>query len=95
MAGPKSLYLLSGDSHHHRKTRDPLIREMLRETGRDHPTVAYIGTASGDDAAFWERKACSTWLVILRTAIWRNKPTTFRRCKEPKRDRPPRCGSAA
>jgi peptidase E len=53
MAGPKSLYLLSGDSHHHRKTRDPLIREMLRETGREHPSVAYIGTASGDDDAFF------------------------------------------
>ncbi len=54
MAGPKPAYLLSGDSHHHRKTRDPLIREMLRETGRDRPAVAYIGTASGDDAAFFQ-----------------------------------------
>ncbi len=54
MAGPKPLYLLSGDSHHHRKTRDPLLREMLRETGRERPAVAYIGTASGDDAAFFQ-----------------------------------------
>jgi peptidase E len=53
MANIKPVYLLSGDAHHHRKTRDPLIREMLRETGRDQPTVAYIGTASGDDAAFF------------------------------------------
>jgi peptidase E len=54
MPGVKPVYLLSGDSHHHRKTRDPLIREMLRETGRDNPAVAYIGTASGDDTAFFQ-----------------------------------------
>ena len=53
MPGAKPVYLLSGDSHHHRKTRDPLIREMLRETGRARPAVAYIGTASGDDALFF------------------------------------------
>ncbi len=49
----KSVYLLSGDSHHHRKSRDPLIREMLAETGRAFPSVAYIGTASGDALAFF------------------------------------------
>jgi cyanophycinase-like exopeptidase len=53
MAGAKSVYLLSGDSHHHRKTRDPLIREMLRETGRERPSVAYIGTANDDDPGFF------------------------------------------
>jgi peptidase E len=49
----KPVYLLSGDSYHHRKSRDPLIREMLAETGRAHPSVAYIGTASGDDPVFF------------------------------------------
>jgi cyanophycinase-like exopeptidase len=53
MSRIKPLYLLSGDSYHHRKTRDPLIREMFRETGKPHPAVAYIGTASGDDPAFF------------------------------------------
>lgn len=49
----KPVYLLSGDSYHHRKSRDPLIREMLAETGREKPSVAYIGTASGDDPHFF------------------------------------------
>lgn len=54
MPGIKPVYLLSGDAHHHRKTRDPLIREMLGETGRERPAVAYIGTASNDDPGFFE-----------------------------------------
>lgn len=53
MAGLKPVYLLSGDPHHHRKTRDPLIREMFRETGRERPSMAYIGTASNDDPGFF------------------------------------------
>jgi len=53
MNGLKPVYLLSGDSYHHRKSRDPLIREMLKETGRSSPRVAYIGTASGDDPVFF------------------------------------------
>ena len=53
MALTKPVYLLSGDAHHHRKTRDPLIREMFRETGKDRPAVAYIGTANGDDPGFF------------------------------------------
>ena len=44
-----TVYLLSGGVLHHRKAHDPLIREMLRETGRNHPSVACIGAASGDD----------------------------------------------
>lgn len=53
MKRTKPLYLLSGCSYHHRKTRDPLIREVFRETGKSQPVVAYIGTASGDDPAFY------------------------------------------
>lgn len=54
MNGIKPVYLLSGDSYHHRKSRDPLIREMLSETGHPYPSVAYIGTASGDDPVFFK-----------------------------------------
>ncbi|MEI8140526.1 MAG: hypothetical protein WCI03_11750 [bacterium] len=50
----KPVYLLSGDSYHHQKSRDPLIREMLGETGISRPSVAYIGTASGDDPGFFQ-----------------------------------------
>ena len=53
MGAMKPVYLLSGDPHHHRKTRDPLIREMFAETGKERPAVAYIGTASGDDPGFF------------------------------------------
>lgn len=54
VAATKSVYLLSGDPHHDRKTRDPLIREMFRETGKERPAVAYIGTASGDARDFFQ-----------------------------------------
>ena len=54
MSSIKAVYLLSGDSYHHRKSRDPLIREMLAETGSAHPRVAYIGAASGDDPVFFK-----------------------------------------
>ncbi len=53
MTRTKPIYLLSGGSYHHRKARDPLVREVFRETGQLHPSVAYIGTASGDDPAFF------------------------------------------
>ncbi len=38
----KQVYLLPGDFYHSRKTRVPLICEMLVETGFYRPTVAYI-----------------------------------------------------
>ena len=54
MSRIKPVYLLSGESYHHSKSRDPLIREMLGETGRANPSVAYIGTASDDDPGFFK-----------------------------------------
>ena len=53
MGRRKPMYLLSGGSYHHRKTRDPLVREAFRESGKAQPKVAYIGTASGDDPVFF------------------------------------------
>ena len=47
----KTVYLLSGGVLHHRKAHDPLIREMLRETGCERPTVACLGAANNDDPA--------------------------------------------
>jgi len=49
MPGPRTTYLLSGGVLHDRKAHDPLLREMLRETGKTHSSVAYIGAASNDD----------------------------------------------
>jgi peptidase E len=36
---------------------DPLIQAALAEAGKPGPTVAYIGTASGDDESFFSRLA--------------------------------------
>lgn len=49
----KPVYLLAGGAFHRRQSHDPLIQEMLRETGRPLPSVAYVGTASGDDPHFF------------------------------------------
>lgn len=34
------------------KGPDPLLQEVFRRTGVRHPTIAYVGIASGDNAAF-------------------------------------------
>ena len=49
----KPVYLLAGGPHQRRKTHDPLIQQMLRETGYPEPSVAYIGAASGDNHQFF------------------------------------------
>jgi peptidase E len=53
LGGTKSLYLLSGGTHLRRKAGDPLIGQALLETGRERPSVAYVGAASGDDLGFF------------------------------------------
>lgn len=57
----KSVYLLAGGAFHRRKSHDPLIQEMLSETGHPKPSVAYIGIASGDDPQFF--RAIKTLLI--------------------------------
>jgi len=54
MQGAKPIYLLAGGPRQRRKTHDPLIQQMLRETGRPKPSVAYIGAASRDNPGFFE-----------------------------------------
>jgi cyanophycinase-like exopeptidase len=47
------LYLVAGGRGSIRaKGPDPLLREALQATGVEHPVVAYVGAASGDNAAF-------------------------------------------
>ena len=36
---------------------DPSIRTVLRESGMMSPTIAYVGTANGDDRGFFNRMA--------------------------------------
>lgn len=47
------LYLLAGGRDSIRsRGPDPLLQEMVRRTGIRRPRVAYVGAASGDNAAF-------------------------------------------
>lgn len=48
----KPLYLLAGRGE---KVPDPLIAAVFRENGVASPTIAYVGTANGDDPAFLRR----------------------------------------
>jgi peptidase E len=48
----KPVYLLAGGRSGKRKVPDPLIQAVFRESGIASPTVAYVGTANGDDKGF-------------------------------------------
>lgn len=69
MSAPKSVYLLAGGRGRNRQVPDPLIQLALRESGKEFPSVAYIGTASGDDTSFFEM------LVRMFTACGAGKVT--------------------
>ena len=52
MSGEKPVYLLAGKD----ASRDRIVgccREVLQSCGKEAPAVVYIGTASGDDRAFF------------------------------------------
>ena len=52
-ADPKPVYLLAGGGPPKPRHRpDPLAEEALQQAGVSNPSVAYIGTASGDNAGF-------------------------------------------
>jgi peptidase E len=48
----KPLHLLAGGRGSRGKGGDPLLAAALRTAGVDRPSVAYVGTASGDNPAF-------------------------------------------
>ena len=48
------VYLLAGNPHSRSGKPDPAMQAFFREVGKPAPRVAYIGTASGDDAGFFE-----------------------------------------
>ncbi len=48
----KNMYLIAGGRG---GVSNEFIRRAIRETGRDDPSVAYIGTASGDNLTFMNR----------------------------------------
>jgi peptidase E len=57
MSEIKPVYLLAGGRHANRKANDLLIREAFRESGKNSPSVGYVGTASDDDKNFFDHLA--------------------------------------
>ena len=50
----RPVYLLAGGRSRNRILPDPLIQAVFRESGTLSPTVAYVGTANGDDKSFFD-----------------------------------------
>jgi peptidase E len=50
----KPVYLMAGGDFRRPSGMISRIKTILAETGKDHPGVAYIGTASKDDASFFK-----------------------------------------
>ena len=62
VGGPVFL-IAGGQGMRNRKGPDPLLQAVIRRAGLGRPTIAYVGTASGDDDSF------RLWFVgLLRTA---------------------------
>jgi peptidase E len=57
MSDVKPVYLLAGRRQRGARGPDPVVRAVLRECGKSSPTIAYTGTANGDDAGFFSRMA--------------------------------------
>jgi len=73
----KPVYLLAGGRGRNRQTPDPLIMAALKESDRKSPSVAYIGTASGDDRTFFDRlvqmfRECGAGQIIHALIVPKN-----------------------
>jgi len=53
----KPVYLLAGGRPRSPQTTDPLIQAVFRKSGKQSPSIAYIGTANGDSVDFFNRMA--------------------------------------
>jgi peptidase E len=53
----KPVFLLAGGRPRGNDTTDQLIKAVLDESGKHSPSIAYTGTASGDDSNFFSRMA--------------------------------------
>ncbi len=51
----KPVFLLAGGRPRGSDTTDRLFKAVLDESGKDSPSLAYTGTASGDDSNFFDR----------------------------------------
>jgi cyanophycinase len=52
-SGPVSIYLMAGGRGSLRTDRDPLLTRVLASCGVSHPSIAYVGAASGDSQPFF------------------------------------------
>lgn len=52
-SGPAPVYLLAGGPGSRRTEGDPLMTRILASSGVSHPSVAYVGAASGDNRPFF------------------------------------------
>jgi len=64
------IYLLAGGRSSLLKHKDPLLMRVLASCGLPHPSIAYVGAASGDNRPFFLMisrylRACGTGHVIL------------------------------
>lgn len=50
--GPAPLYMLAGGPGSRHKDGDPIIKQVLANSGIPHPSVAYVGAASDDNRPF-------------------------------------------
>jgi peptidase E len=57
MSGKKPVYLLAGGRPGGRGTTDLIIQMIFKESARVSPTIAYVGTANGDNEDFFNRMA--------------------------------------
>lgn len=57
MTDKNPVYLLAGGRPRSPQTTDPLIQAVFSKSGKQSPSIAYIGTANGDSVDFFNRMA--------------------------------------
>lgn len=57
MSDKKPVYLLASGRRGSRQEPDPFIQLVFKECGKVSPSIAYSGTANGDDESFFNRMA--------------------------------------
>ena len=50
---PKPMFLIAGNPASRRASADPLLQKVFDRSGVSAPSIAYIGSASGDDRRFY------------------------------------------
>ena len=81
----KPVYLLAGSRGRRRRGPDPLIQAVFRETGKASPTVAYVGTASDDNAWFFrmiERELKNAGAGSINHAIITPRKADLRKARD-------------